>query len=151
MTRHLRSSGSFSSGYSRSTNATQTYSNGHSISTQTLDSVGDPQFDDDDVELWCELIFNGFSIWLWRRAESDAGLCLTHERVTLGVCWVFAWCVLDVCCICVRCLFDVLSVCNIFFKLLMNTCWIMVRCLLFFFKKRYCGILVELWLDVCYI
>uniref|UniRef100_A0A2C9KLB8 Uncharacterized protein n=1 Tax=Biomphalaria glabrata TaxID=6526 RepID=A0A2C9KLB8_BIOGL len=51
MTRTLRSSGSFSSGYSRSTNATQTYSNGHSISTQTLDSVGDPRFGDDDVEL----------------------------------------------------------------------------------------------------
>lgn len=46
----LKPSGSLSSGISRSTSATQTYSNGTSISTQTLDSVG-KDFDDMDVQL----------------------------------------------------------------------------------------------------
>lgn len=42
--------GSLSSGFSRSTSATQTCSNGTSISTQTLDSIGQ-DFDDMDVQL----------------------------------------------------------------------------------------------------
>ena len=47
----LKPSGSLSSGFSRSTSATQTHtSNGTSISTQTLDSVG-RDFDDMDVQL----------------------------------------------------------------------------------------------------
>lgn len=46
----LKPSGSISSGFSRSTTATQTHSGGTSISTQTLDSVGD-DFDDMDVQL----------------------------------------------------------------------------------------------------
>eukprot|EP00106_Octopus_bimaculoides_P023794 XP_014791236.1 PREDICTED: metabotropic glutamate receptor 4-like isoform X2 [Octopus bimaculoides] len=51
MTQRLKRSSSFSSLYSRSTNATQTQSfNGHSVSTQTLDSLGN-EFDDHDVEL----------------------------------------------------------------------------------------------------
>ncbi|XP_067659268.1 metabotropic glutamate receptor 8-like [Haliotis asinina] len=50
MTQRLKSSGSFSSAFSRSTSATQTYSNGNSISTQTLDSM-EQVFDDEDVQL----------------------------------------------------------------------------------------------------
>lgn len=68
MTSQLRSFGSMSSGLSRSTNATQTYSNGHSISTQTLDSLGEPGFDDDDVELWWQLEANLLAVWLWSNA-----------------------------------------------------------------------------------
>lgn len=48
MTQRMYPSGSFSSAYS--TSATQTHSNGNSVSTQTLDSV-EREFDDDDVEL----------------------------------------------------------------------------------------------------
>ena len=46
----LKPSGSLSSGFSRTTSGTQTYSNGTSISTQTLDSIGH-DFDDMDVQL----------------------------------------------------------------------------------------------------
>ncbi|XP_050413561.2 metabotropic glutamate receptor [Patella vulgata] len=52
LTHRLNSSGSFCSAYSHNSSATQTftYSNGNSISTQTLDSM-DREFDLDDVEL----------------------------------------------------------------------------------------------------
>lgn len=50
MTQRLKPSSSFSSGLSRSTSATQTCSNGTSISTQTLDSIG-RELDPGDVQL----------------------------------------------------------------------------------------------------
>ncbi|XP_060068565.1 metabotropic glutamate receptor 6-like [Ylistrum balloti] len=50
LTHRLRPSGSFSSAFSRSTSATQTFTNGNSISTQTLDMIGKTH-EDRDVQL----------------------------------------------------------------------------------------------------
>lgn len=72
----------------------------------------------------------------------DAGLSLTPGcvwRVSVWR-WVSVGCLLDVYWMFVVYVSDVCLMfwvfVTYFFKLLMNTCWIMVRCLLFFFKKK---------------
>lgn len=90
MTQRMYPSGSFSSAYS--TSATQTHSNGNSVSTQTLDSV-EREFDDDDVELWR---YRNYGRGCGEESDGDSFLTLyDYERQLDVALWRVQAC--DVC------------------------------------------------------